>query len=163
MNQRTPKTAIAGRSFIVVLVISLILGGLWNLATGTAFWSFGALALGSLFIVLGFSVFGWLVVNVGTRLFCGRDPEFQNYVKSDGDPYFDTLPPPLNPDSELTRLTGMQEPKYDSFVPPVDWKFQCPVCGSRVQYGIDVCWACGYGADGDSTAYYERWGHLHRE
>lgn len=161
MNQRTSKTAIAGRSFLGVLGISLVIGFLWNLATGTAFWSLGALALGSLFIVLGFGAFGWLVVNVGTRLICGKDPEFQTYLKSGGDPYFDTLPPPLNPDSQATRETGVVEPKT-SFKPPKNWTFICPNCGARQPSRVCVCWNpdCRYGADGDSTAYYERWGHL---
>ena len=146
MNQRTPKTEVAVRSFIVVLVISLILGGLWNMATETAFWSFGALALGSLFIVGGFGLFGWLIVNVGTRLFCGRDPEFQNYLKSGGDPYFDTLPPPLNPDSRTTRETGLAEPRTE-FEPPRSWTFQCPLCGAKQPSRLCVCWnpECRYG------------------
>ena len=99
MNQRTPKAEVAGRSFITVLVISIIIGLVWNAMTGTVFWTLGPLVIGSLMIVVFFGGFGWIVVNVGTRLFCGRDPEFQNYVKSGGDPYFDTLPSPLNPDS----------------------------------------------------------------
>ena len=24
---------------------------------------------------------------------------------------------------------------------------------------IDVCWNCGYGRDGDNTAYHQRWGN----
>ena len=161
MNGRTSKSAIVARAFIVGFVISLGLGGLWNMATGTAFWTFGALALGSLFIVCGFGLFGWIIVNVGTRLFCGRDPDFQNYVRNGGDPYFDTLPSPMNPDSEVTRVTGLQEPENSKGVPK-SWVYQCPVCGCRQPSRVCVCWnpECRYGADGDSTAYYKRWGHL---
>ena len=160
MNQRTSKSQIVIRSFIVVFVISMGIAWLWNWTTGTKFWGIAEIALGSLFIVGGFGIFGGIVVNVGTRLICRNDPEFHNCIKSGGDPYFDTLPSPMNPDSEVTRQTGLQEPKYDSFVPPVDWRFQCPRCGSRVQHRIDVCWACGYGADGRSDNYFGRWGHL---
>lgn len=27
-------------------------------------------------------------------------------------------------------------------------------------FDFGICWRCGYGADGDSNAYYERWGDL---
>lgn len=61
-------------------------------------------------------------------------------------PFFDKLPSLFNPDSELIRNGGMQEPRYTKFVPPSHWTFQCPKCGSRVQYQIDVCWNCMFGS-----------------
>lgn len=73
-------------------------------------------------------------------------------------PFWDRLWPIFNPDSELIRDGGFEEPVYTDFVPPDDWKYQCPVCGARQPYDFGVCWMCGYGADGDSSAYYERWG-----
>jgi len=39
------------------------------------------------------------------------------------------------------------EPIYTAFVPPSHWGFRCPCCGARVQYAIDVCWNCDYGAN----------------
>lgn len=64
-----------------------------------------------------------------------------------------------NPDSECMRLNGFDEPVTD-FVPPSFWKFRCPVCGARCPESWGVCWNpdCNYGADGDATAYYERYG-----
>ena len=64
-----------------------------------------------------------------------------------------------NPDSECMRLNGFDEPVTD-FVPPTYWKFRCPVCGARCPESWGVCWNpdCNYGADGDATAYYERYG-----
>ena len=61
-------------------------------------------------------------------------------------PFWDRLPRIFNRDSELTRNGGRQEPTYSDFVPPSNWSFQCPRCGSRVQHQIDVCWNCNYGA-----------------
>jgi len=44
--------------------------------------------------------------------------------------------------------TVLTEPLYDAFVPPANWRYQCPRCGARVEHKIDVCWNCKYGADG---------------
>lgn len=52
------------------------------------------------------------------------------------------------------------EPHYSTFVPPSYWRFRCPACGARVEHRLDVCWNCGYGADGDSTAYYRAVGRM---
>ena len=63
-------------------------------------------------------------------------------------------------DCEILSLDSgvIAEPTYSSFVPPAEWRYQCPKCGSRVQHSVDVCWNCNYGADGDSTAYHGRFG-----
>ena len=61
-------------------------------------------------------------------------------------PFFDRLPRLFNPDTELVRNGGMEEPQYAGFVPPSSWRFQCPRCHSRVQHQIDVCWQCGFGS-----------------
>jgi hypothetical protein len=52
------------------------------------------------------------------------------------------------------------EPSYISFVPPRHWRFRCPVCGARVEHRLDVCWNCGYGADGDTTAFFRAIGQI---
>lgn len=78
-------------------------------------------------------------------------------------PFWDRLWPIFNPDSDLIRDGGFEEPEYTGFVPPADWQHQCPVCGARQPFEFGVCWLCGYGADGDSTAYYERWGDVDSE
>lgn len=159
-GNRTSRSAIFFRAFLLVFVISIVLAEFWNWATGTRFWSPLEIAIASLLIVVFFGGFAWLVPNVGTRLLFRNDQNFRRYIDSGGDPYLDVLPKPLNHDSEITRETGLREPEYDSFVPPSHYKFQCPRCGARVEHRIDVCWACGYGEDGDSTDYYRRWGHF---
>ena len=73
-----------------------------------------------------------------------------------GHPFWDVTA--FNFDSELIRDGGFEEPEYTGFVPPADWRFQCPACGARQPFDFGVCWLCGYGADGDDTAYYRRWG-----
>lgn len=50
------------------------------------------------------------------------------------------------------------EPHYTAFVPPPYWRFRCPACGARVEHRKGVCWNCNYGADGDSSAYYQAMG-----
>ena len=155
---RTSGTEIFIRAYIVVFLISMVLAELWNWTTETRFWSPVEIAIASLMIVVFYGGFAWLVTNVGTRLIFRKDPDFHRYIRSGGDPYLDILPKPLNPDSQITRETGLQEPKTD-FMPPKNWIYQCPVCGARQPSRIGVCWNCNYGADGDSSAYYERFGN----
>jgi hypothetical protein len=89
-----------------------------------------------------------------------QDPDNAMWAKAGGHYFWDTLPPFWNPDSDLIRAGGFPEPTYTSFVPPSDWPFQCPRCHVRLQHNPDVCWNCNYGADGDSSAYYEVYGHI---
>ncbi len=115
-------------------------------------WFVLALSVGTILLYGGF---GWVFVRIGMAILHGNDPEYHRFLRSGGDPYFASLPWPFNPDSHVTRVTGRQEPKT-AFVPPADWTFQCPRCGARVQHRIDICWNCSYGANGDSTAYFDQ-------
>lgn len=47
------------------------------------------------------------------------------------------------------QQTRFQQPAT-SFVPPPNWRYQCPRCFARVQHAIDICWNCNYGADSDN-------------
>jgi hypothetical protein len=40
--------------------------------------------------------------------------------------------------------TQIPEPEYLGFMPPDNWRYQCPECGARVEHAIDSCWNCGY-------------------
>lgn len=157
---RTSRSSIFIRAFVLVFLVSMALAELWNWMTGTRFWSVVEIAVASMLIVVFYGGFGWLVTNVGIRLLFGRDPEYQRFVQSGGDPYLNALPKPLNPDSDVTRETGLQEPEISKSMPR-SWIYQCPVCACRQPQRICVCWNpdCRYGADGDSTAYFERWGN----
>ena len=66
----------------------------------------------------------------------------------------------FNPDSDLIRHGGFEEPAYTNFVPPTHWQHQCPSCGARVEFDWGVCWNCNYGANGDATAYHKRYGFV---
>ncbi|WP_146408290.1 hypothetical protein [Allorhodopirellula heiligendammensis] len=92
-------------------------------------------------------------------LLFGENWQYRAYRNSGGDPFFDSLPQVFNPDSQTVRQTRMDEPQTN-FVPPASWQFRCPQCNARVQHRVDVCWNCGYGADSDSTAYFERYGDV---
>lgn len=83
---------------------------------------------------------GWLVITFTSSVIYRHDHRHQMEKRSGFRPYWDTLPWPVQP----------------RFVPPKTWMFCCPVCCSRVEKQIDVCWNCGYGADGDSTAYFRQ-------
>lgn len=155
---RTSCFNIFVRACVIVFVIFMLMASAWNWATETRFWTPIEMAISAVLTVVFFGGFCWLFVNITMAVLFGRSPEYQRYRRSGGDPYLDSLPPPFNPDSEVTRETGLKEPEHGSFVPPSGWRFQCPRCGARVEHQIDVCWNCRYGEDGDSSDYYRRWG-----
>jgi len=140
-------------------MIYMVIASAWNWATETSFWTPLEMAISAVLTVAFFGGICWVIVNVLMRLFYGRNIQFQSYLRRGGDPYIDSLPYPFNPDSDIVRQTGMAEPNT-AFKPPANWKFQCPQCGARVQHQIDICWNCGYGADGDSSAYLRRYGNV---
>jgi hypothetical protein len=130
---------------------------LFNKAAGATHYSFIDTIVVSHFVTVAFTllfrVFAWF----GTFM-VAHDADYQMWRQAGGHYFWDLLPRILNPGSDLIRNGGFAEPIYSSFVPPANWQHQCPKCGSRVQYSVDVCWNCNYGADGDSTAYHERYG-----
>lgn len=154
---RTPKTTIFIRATVIVFVIYMMLAWTWNSMTNSNFWKPWEMGISAVLTVLIFGGFAWAVTNFGMALLYGRSSEYHQWKQTGGDPYFDSLPWPLNPDSRQVRETGMAEPRT-SFVPPASWKFQCPACGARQPSRICVCWNCDYGQDSDSTAYFERFG-----
>lgn len=110
----------------------------------------------SVAILLSYGTWTWIGSTLLHSIIYGRDPWYHYYRSLGWSPFWDTLPWPFNPDSKATRYMGLKEPIYTSFVPPPEWEHQCPVCGARV--GSGICWNCNYGADGDSTVYYQRFG-----
>lgn len=40
----------------------------------------------------------------------------------------------------------------------IKWEYVCPKCNAFNPEPKCICWRCNYGADGDSSAYYERYG-----
>ncbi|MAP10262.1 MAG: hypothetical protein CMM00_16305 [Rhodopirellula sp.] len=128
------------------------------LLTSMVAFSFIGLLMGNWYVwyILSHSVV-WLIIwlQLGVHRFAHHfvypnDPSGSYFeVRRAGwHPFFDRLPRLFNPDPELIRIGGKQEPRYSGFVPPRNWTFQCPECHSRVQFEIDVCWNCGYGARG---------------
>lgn len=137
---RTLPSTILARMLVtsmVVFSVVLMLGGSWY------FW-----------FVLSHSVVWMLVwLQLGIHRFSHHyvyplDPNGNYYqVRQAGwHPFWDRLPRLFNPDTELIRDGGIQEPRYTGFVPPASYRFQCPNCGSRVQHQIDVCWNCKFGS-----------------
>jgi hypothetical protein len=156
---RTSKIAIFIRATVIVFAIYMMMAWSWNSMTNTNFWKPWEMAISAVLTVLIFGGFAWAFVRVGMALIYGRSQQYDAYRRGGGDPYFDSLPWPLNPDARQVRKTGMAEPQT-AFRPPPSWKFQCPVCGAKQPSRVCVCWNCDYGADNDSTAYIERFGNL---
>ena len=153
------------RIFGVYFILTFFLSMFWNIlswiAAGTTMFPFGAVIGVSIVMTIITVCTGWTFSTVGGELLMGRDPAYRKWKEKGGRPYWDfigwpiTSPPKPAP---IQELTGQPEPTYTNFVPPDDWRYQCPACGARVQHQVDVCWNCNYGADGDSTAYYQRYG-----
>jgi hypothetical protein len=157
LTLRTSIFTIFFRATVIVFVIYMMLAWAWNSMTNSNFWKPSEMAISAVLTVLLFGGFAWAVTNFGMGLIYGRSQQYHAYRRGGGDPYFDSLPWPLNPDSRQVRETGMAEPNT-AFVPPASWEFQCPVCGAKQPSRVCVCWNCNYGSDGDSTAYFERFG-----
>lgn len=154
---RTSKIAIFIRATVIVFAIYMMMAWSWNSMTNSYFWKPWEMGISAILTVLLFGGFAWLFVKIGMGLIYGRSQQYQSYRQGGGDPYFDSLPWPLNADSRQVRETGMAEPNT-AFVPPASWKFQCPVCGAKQPSRVCVCWNCSYGQDNDSTAYFQRFG-----
>ena len=78
--------------------------------------------------------------------------EFQKFKELGGRPFWDFIPWPVNRTSDIEQVTGIAEPQYTTFVPPSIWEYQCPVCGSKVEKAVDICWNCNYGAEPPARA-----------
>ena len=151
------STVIARFMFAVCMFVFVLFYLLGNQAAGRAYWTLADCLVVPFWVTAIITTLFWLFAWVGT-LMVNRDPDYQKWVAAGGHYFWDLLPRLLNPDSDLVRNGGLVEPSYSGFVPPDHWQHQCPKCLSRVQHAVDVCWNCNYGADGDSTAYFDRHG-----
>ena len=141
-----------GTVFIIVFLISMFWNTLsWMAGAGTMF----PMAV-AFWVAVVLTVSGWTGATVGSTVFLRNHEGHQNWKKRGGRPFWDTVGWPINTATDIERETGIAEPEYTTWTPPAHFKYQCPKCGSRVEKKIDVCWNCNYGADGDSTAYRQR-------
>jgi hypothetical protein len=159
MNDRPSAIVLLFRYFMTIFVITFLVSMFWNTLSGTNMFPFGAVIGVSLVLTVLFNAVGWIVVTGGSQVLLNNDPEFQKWKRMGGRPYWDSIGWPVNTATPIERQTGLAEPEYTNFVPPADWRYQCPVCGSRVEKQIDMCWNCSYGHDSDSTVYHQRWGN----
>lgn len=150
------STAIFGTLlwFIIILMRWLIDSSFFK---SFDFWNWYAVAF---ILLLVYGAQWWVVHLLGYSVFYAGDPIYEKLRRHGWSPFWDQIGWPFNPDSELTKRTGLAEPTYTTFVPPDEWMAQCPVCGARLpNEDQQICWNCNYGADGDNSAFYERWPH----
>lgn len=127
--ERTPKQTIIGRLFLVGWITGLVLhlfATIFGVASGIGILFFaicgasGALAMA-------------FVQRVLTHLFAQAvfrgDPDFDEWERQGGDPFFDFLPEPFNNDTVEQRLLGGTP------------SFFCPKCGvsSELREGCETC------------------------
>ena len=158
MSSHPSPVVLIARMFGFNLVGCFLISLFWNVLSGSNMFPVGVVFWVAVILTVIFVSIGCATVTMGSEVLLKDDSEFQEWKAQGGRPYWDSLPSPINPATEIERQTGLAEPQYTDFVPPVWFRFQRPNCGARVEKKIDICWRCGYGRDGDSTAYYERWG-----
>ena len=156
-QNRAPYYAIYARMVISMALIFVPLNWFVGYIVGREFLSFWAAFLSCHLAILLVICLG-LAAHKGTEQLVVGNSMYQQMKQQGFHYYFDCLPRPFNPDTPIKRDTGLTEPQYTTFVPPANWLFQCPNCGARVAEQICICWNCNYGADGDSTVYYQKFG-----
>lgn len=150
---RAPRSAISVIMRNMVLMYCVVWSFLLLFGAGYFFWYM--ISHATLWVILFWQ---WVVHTIAHHLiYPYADLNYHALRKAGWHPFWDTTV--YNHDSELIKDGGFAEPEYTNFIPPVDWRFQCPVCGARQQTNFGVCWRCDYGADGDDTAYHQRWGN----
>ena len=157
MSNRPSRIVLMFRMFCTLFVIVFLISLFWNTLSGRDMFPIAIVFWVSVVLTIWFTIAGWVGVTVGSQVLLKDDPAFQKWKDNGGRPFWDGgLGWPINTASDIERETGIAEPKYTDFVPPASWRYQCPVCGARVEKKIDTCWACGYGRDGNSDAYHQR-------
>jgi len=137
-----------GTIFVIAFIISLF----WNTLSGSNMFPLRIVFWASVVLTVVITTSGWVIVNSASSVILKNDSNFQNWKERGGRPYWDNIGWPVNTSSDIERETGLAEPKYTTFVPPHSWKYQCPVCGSRVEKAVDICWNCNYGAEPPARA-----------
>ncbi|TWU49263.1 hypothetical protein [Rubripirellula reticaptiva] len=152
-----PSTIVARFMFAIAMFVFFLFYLLGNHAAGRMYWTLADCLVVPFWVTVIVATLFWTCLYFGTLLF-RNDLGYQQWARAGGHYFWDTLPRILNRDSELVRNGGFAEPTYTDFIPPTHFQNQCPKCGARVQHAFGVCWNCNYGADGDATAFYERYG-----
>jgi len=157
VNNRPSVFVLLFRYFMTMFVITFLSSLFWNTLSGINMFPFPAVIGSAVFLTVLFNVVGWVVSTIGAEVLLKDNDNYKRWKQMGGRPYWDSIGWPINTATPIERQTGLSEPQYTGFVPPPSWQYQCPVCGSRVEKQIDVCWNCNYGANGDSSAYTKRW------
>jgi hypothetical protein len=89
--------------FVFVLVISVGSSLFWNGLSGRAMFPLFVAIIVAIVVTAILIVTGFVVVTLGGNLLLGGDPKFRQWKAQGGRPYWDSLPPPINPDSPETK------------------------------------------------------------
>lgn len=151
-GRRTTQYEILCRLFLTAWLPGLV----FAYALRLSMWTTTTVCLFAIFMVV---VFRWLVFRIGD-IALSNDADLQRLKQSGYSFFWDTFPPPWNPDSQFVRAGGLPEPQYkNGFVPPSHWQYQCPRCGARWETNFGQCYNCDYGHDGRSDDYYALYPH----
>jgi hypothetical protein len=101
----------------------VILLGFWTFFLGWPLFLGGAIALAF------FLLFAWAFTNVGTWLWCkmdGSSHHLKAFKAGGGDPFWESLPPMLNPDPDHVKLQGLYRLKQQQEIEEVNRQFGLP-------------------------------------
>jgi hypothetical protein len=116
-SKRTPKWKIIFRLILIPFAVVAFWGAMFCIADVGLGFSF---VLGGAGAVLLSIAFLWAFTNIGTFLSCPKD--YRLWKSGGGDPWFDTLDPPFNNDSDATRYQELYREKarqeWEEVFPP---------------------------------------------
>ena len=141
MSDRPSRTWLMFRMFGTIFVIVFLISLFWNTLSGRDMFPIAVAFWVSVVLTVWFTLAGWVGVTAGSQVLLRNDAEFQKWKQRGGRPFWDgALGWPINTATDIERETGIAEPQYPpGMTPPDHHRFQCPVCGCRVEKQIDVC------------------------
>ena len=113
MNRRRSSVLmLTARMFLFVLVLSVGASFFWNGLSGKVMLSLDVAIIVAVVVTALLMLIGFVTVMLGGNAILGDDPTFRQWKDQGGRPYWDSLPPPINMDSQATR--GGQEDEGQS-------------------------------------------------
>jgi len=103
---RSSGFVIIARMFTIILIVTVGSSYFWNGLSGRNMFPLDVAVLVAFILTGIFAGIGWVFVTLGSNALLGNDQNFREWKQRGGRPYLDSLPKPINPDSNETREMG---------------------------------------------------------
>ncbi len=110
---RTSAMSLIARMFVLVLLLSVGSSLFWNGLSGREMFPLSVSVIVAVVVTTILIGIGFVVVTLGGNALLGNDPNYQKWKAQGRRPYLDSLPPPINPDSDATRY-GPEDENQDA-------------------------------------------------